>query len=160
VGPEPRLAHAIVGAIAVLIIACPCALGLATPMSVMVATGRGAVAGILVRSASALERLEKVDTLVVDKTATLTVARPTLASVLAAPDFREVEILRLAASRERASEHPLAAAIVAGALGRGIEPQAAEAFESITGAGVVGTVGGRRVAVGNLHLMERTLGAP
>jgi Cu+-exporting ATPase len=154
-GPEPRLGHAIVSAVSVLIIACPCALGLATPMSIMVATGRGALAGVLIRSASALERLEKVDTLVLDKTGTLTEGRPRLASVVAEPGFQEDEILRLAASLERASEHPLGAAIVEGARERGIALQDVAEFESITGAGVVGVVGGRRVALGSPHLMQR-----
>ncbi len=154
-GPEPRLAHAVVSAVSVLIVACPCALGLATPMSIMVATGRGAGAGVLIRSASALERLEKVDTLVVDKTGTLTEGKPRLAAVVAAPGFQEEEILRLAASLEQASEHPLAAAIVEGGRARRIAPLEVAGFESITGAGVAGNAGARRVALGNLHLMER-----
>ena len=154
-GPEPRLSHAIVSAVSVLIIACPCALGLATPMSIMVATGRGAIAGVLVRSASALERLEKVDTLVVDKTGTLTEGKPRLAAVVTAPGFSEGEILGLAASLERASEHPLAAAIVDGARGRGLLLQDVVDFESATGVGVAGSVGGRRVALGNLQWMQR-----
>src|SRR5439155_5102373 len=154
-GPEPRMAYALVNAVAVLIIACPCALGLATPMSIMVATGRGAIAGVLVRSASALERLEKVDTLVVDKTGTLTEGKPRLAAVVTAPGFSEGEILGLAASLERASEHPLAAAIVDGARGRGLLLQDVVDFESATGVGVAGSVGGRRVALGNLQWMQR-----
>jgi len=154
-GPEPRLAHAVVAAVSVLIIACPCALGLATPMSIMVATGRGAGAGILVRDAEALERLEKVDTLVVDKTGTLTEGRPRLAGVLATPRFTEDDLLRLAASLEQASEHPLAAAILAGARERGITPREVSEFESVPGAGVMGMVGGRAVALGNRRLMDR-----
>ncbi len=154
-GPEPRLAHAIVAAVSVLIVACPCALGLATPMSIMVATGRGAGAGVLIRNAGTLERLAKVDTLVVDKTGTLTEGRPRLAGVTPVPGFAEDEILHLAASLERASEHPLAAAILEGARQRGIDPSEVTGFESVTGAGVVGTVGGRRVALGNFRLMDR-----
>jgi len=154
-GPEPRLAHAVVAAVSVLIIACPCALGLATPMSIMVATGRGAGAGILVRNAETLERLEKVDTLVVDKTGTLTEGRPRLAGVLATPRFTEDDLLRLAASLEQASEHPLAAAILAGARERGITPREVSGFESVPGAGVMASVGGRRVALGNRRLMDR-----
>src|SRR3989441_5989529 len=159
-GPEPRLAHAIVSAVSVLIIACPCALGLATPMSIMVATGRGAVAGVLVRDAETLERLEKVDTLVVDKTGTLTEGQPRLAAVVAAPGFSGSEILGLAASLERGSEHPLAAAIIEGARGRGIAPQEVVDFESAAGAGVTGSVGGDRVALGNLQWMQRNGNVP
>ena len=155
-GPEPRLAHAIVASVSVLIVACPCALGLATPMSIMVATGRGAGAGVLVRDAATLERLEKVDTLVVDKTGTLTEGKPRLTDVAAAPGFAEDGVLRVAASLERSSEHPLAAAILAGARGRGIEPQDTTGFESIPGAGVVATVGGRRAALGAPGLLART----
>ena len=158
-GPEPRLAHAVVSAVSVLIIACPCALGLATPMSIMVATGRGAAAGVLIRDAEALERLEKVDTLVVDKTGTLTEGKPRLAAIVALPGFAEDEVLRPAAALERASEHPLAAAIVAEARRRGIEPGAASGFQSRTGAGVSGTVDGRRVVLGNTHQM-RLAGVP
>ena len=154
-GPEPRLAHAVVAAVSVLIIACPCALGLATPMSIMVASGRGAGAGILVRNAETLERLEKVDTLVVDKTGTLTEGRPRLAGVLATTRFTEDDLLRLAASLEQASEHPLAAAILAGARERGITPREVSGFESVPGAGVMGMVGARRVALGNRRLMDR-----
>jgi Cu+-exporting ATPase len=154
-GPEPRLAHAVVAAVAVLIIACPCALGLATPMSIMVATGRGAAAGVLIRNAEALERLEKADTLVIDKTGTLTEGRPRLTSAVPAAGVEEKEILRFAASLERVSEHPLAAAIVMGAGNRGIAPAGVSNFESLTGAGVTGMVDGRRVALGNLQLMER-----
>jgi Cu+-exporting ATPase len=142
VGPQPRLAYALVNAVAVLIIACPCALGLATPMSIMVGTGRGATAGVLIRNAEALEGLEKVDTLVIDKTGTLTEGRPKLLSV---PD---AEVLRLAASVEKLSEHPLAAAIVAGALERNLALSKAERFESIPGQGVTAIVDGRRVSVG------------
>src|SRR3984957_15777816 len=142
VGPQPRLAYALVNAVAVLIIACPCALGLATPMSIMVGTGRGATAGVLIRNAEALEGLEKVDTLVIDKTGTLTEGKPKLLSV---PD---AEVLRLAASVEKLSEHPLAAAIVAGALERNLVLSKAERFESIPGQGVTAMVDGRRVSVG------------
>jgi P-type Cu+ transporter len=150
-GPEPRLAHALLAAIAVLIIACPCALGLATPMSIMVATGRGASLGVLFRDAEAIEVLRKVDTLVVDKTGTLTEGKPRLGRVVALPGgpVDESELLRLAASLERASEHPLASAIVAGAEARGIAPVLASDFESRTGLGVLGNVSGRRVALGN-----------
>src|SRR5688500_7595629 len=135
-GPEPRLAHGLVNAVAVLIIACPCALGLATPMAIMVGTGRGASAGVLIRNAEALERLEKVNTLVVDKTGTLTEGKPRLAHVKALQGFTDVDVLRLAASLEQASEHPLAAAIVGGARERGITVPRATEFESITGRGV------------------------
>ncbi|MFA6972043.1 MAG: heavy metal translocating P-type ATPase [Gallionella sp.] len=181
-GPEPRLAHAIVNAVAVLIIACPCALGLATPMSIMVGTGRGALAGVLIKNAEALEIMEKVNTLVVDKTGTLTEGRPKLTSVIPLAGFDEDEVLRLGASLERASEHPLAAAIVNGALawphphpnpplegegthalsplqggswrGDGLKLAAVSDFTSITGKGVSGTVEGRAVALGNLKLFE------
>ncbi len=152
-GPSPRFAFALVNAVAVLIIACPCALGLATPMSVMVAAGKGATAGVLFRNAEAIEILRKVDTLVVDKTGTLTLGKPQLASVLTT-DFDEGELLRLAASVERASEHPLAAAIIAGAEKRGLRVDAAKQFESITGKGVFGVVDGRRVFLGNRLLLE------
>ena len=153
-GPEPRLAHAVVNAVAVLIIACPCALGLATPMSIMVGTGKGATLGVLFRDAEALEIMEKVDTLVVDKTGTLTEGHPELVQVKAAPGFEEAEVVRLAASLERASEHPLAAAIVRGAEDRGIGLMPVTDFEAVTGKGVVGVVGGTRVALGNQRLME------
>jgi Cu+-exporting ATPase len=153
VGPEPRLAHALVSAVSVLIIACPCALGLATPMSVMVGVGRGATLGVLIRDAEALEALEKVDTLVVDKTGTLTEGRPRLASVVPASGRSEDEVLRLAAAVERGSEHPLAAAIVAGAEGRRLTIPAATAFQSVTGQGVTGSVEGHAVALGNAALM-------
>ncbi|HEU5021829.1 MAG TPA: heavy metal translocating P-type ATPase, partial [Bryobacteraceae bacterium] len=144
-GPQPRLAHALVNAVAVLIIACPCALGLATPMSIMVGTGRGAQAGVLIRNAEALEALEKVDTVVVDKTGTLTAGKPRVATIKAAHDLGEPEILRLAASVERASEHPLAAAIVAASEEKRLGIDAVSDFESIAGQGIRGTAGGRRV---------------
>jgi Cu+-exporting ATPase len=153
VGPEPALSHALVNAVAVLIIACPCALGLATPMSIMVGTGRGAAAGVLVRSAEALELMEKVDTLVLDKTGTLTLGKPKLVAVQPADGFDEAGLLRLAASLERASEHPLAAAIVEGALERGVALAPAEDFASLTGKGVTGLVDGRHVALGNAALL-------
>jgi len=153
-GPEPRLAHGLVNAVAVLIIACPCALGLATPMSIMVGTGRGALAGVLIRNAEALEVLEKVDTLVVDKTGTLTEGRPRLRAVVPVVDADDGEVLRLAASVEAGSEHPLAAAIVEGAEARGIKPVAADDFRSVTGKGVVARVGGHAVALGNVTLMR------
>ena len=149
VGSEPHFAHALVNAVSVLIIACPCALGLATPMSIMVATGRGASAGILIRRAEALELMEKVDTLVLDKTGTLTEGKPRLASVIALPPFTEADVLRFAASLERASEHPLANAIVEGARERGVSPVPVSAFQSLTGKGVTGTVEARVVSVGN-----------
>jgi Cu+-exporting ATPase len=153
-GPEPRLAHAVVNAVAVLIIACPCALGLATPMSVMVGTGRGALAGVLIKNAEALETMEKVNTLVVDKTGTLTEGKPKLMSVVALAGFDEGEVLRLGASLERASEHPLAAAIVGGAEERGVPLASVGEFRSFTGKGVTGTVEGQSVALGNLKLFE------
>jgi len=149
VGPEPRFAHALVNAVSVLIIACPCALGLATPMSIMVATGRGASAGVLVRNAEAIEVMEKVDTLVLDKTGTLTEGKPRLVSVSVFPSFTEADVLRFAASLERASEHPLAHAIVEGARERGVSLVPVSAFQSTTGKGVTGTVDGRVVSVGN-----------
>ncbi|HEU4891619.1 MAG TPA: heavy metal translocating P-type ATPase [Vicinamibacterales bacterium] len=152
-GPEPRLAHALVNAVAVLIIACPCALGLATPMSIMVGTGRGAEAGVLIRNAEALEVLEKVTTLVVDKTGTLTEGKPRLVTVAPERGADDKQLLRLVASLEHASEHPLASAIVAGAAERGLTMITVTAFESITGKGVVGTVDGRRVAIGNARMM-------
>ncbi len=158
VGPEPRVAYALVNSVAVLIIACPCALGLATPMSVMVATGRGALAGVLIKSAEALETLEKVDTLLVDKTGTLTEGKPRLVSVVAAEDApgpaTDAELLALAAGLERGSEHPLAAAILAGAAARGIAATPVDGFRSLTGRGVIGAVAGRRVALGNARLLE------
>ena len=154
VGPEPRMAHALINAVAVLIIACPCALGLATPMSIMVATGMGATLGVLFKNAEAIEVLRKVDTLVVDKTGTLTEGRPVLVVVKTAEGGDERELLRLASGLERASEHPLAAAIVAGAKARGVEPGSAEVFESVTGQGVSGRVEGRRVVLGRRELLE------
>jgi Cu+-exporting ATPase len=154
-GPEPRLAHAIVNAVAVLIIACPCALGLATPMSIMVGTGRGATAGVLVKSAEALESLEKIDTLIVDKTGTLTEGKPRLVSVIALNGTNETELLRLAASVERGSEHPLASAIVTGAEQKNLRLGEAHAFQSITGKGVLGKVEGHSVALGNSKLLEQ-----
>ncbi|MDP2142850.1 MAG: heavy metal translocating P-type ATPase [Gallionella sp.] len=153
-GPEPRLAHAIVNAVAVLIIACPCALGLATPMSIMVGTGRGATLGVLIKNAEALETMEKVNTLVVDKTGTLTEGKPKLTSVVPLDGFDEGVVLWLAASLERASEHPLAAAIVNGAQERDVRLTAVDGFRSITGKGVTGSVEGRVVALGNLKLFE------
>jgi len=152
-GPEPRMAHALINAVAVLIIACPCALGLATPMSVMVAAGKAASLGVLFRDASAIELLREVDTLVVDKTGTLTEGRPTLVQIVVA-DMSEAAALQLAASLERGSEHPLAAAIVAGAGERGVATVAVDEFGSITGKGVTGTVDGRRLALGNRALMD------
>jgi Cu+-exporting ATPase len=153
-GPEPRMAYAIVNAVAVLIIACPCALGLATPMSIMVAAGRGATAGVLFKNAEAIEILRKVDTLVFDKTGTLTEGRPALQAVKVASPFEEAELLRLASGLEQASEHPLAAAIVRGARERNVQPAQAESFESRTGSGVVGSVDGHAVALGNVRLLE------
>lgn len=153
-GPEPRLAHAVVNAVAVLIIACPCALGLATPMSIMVGTGRGAQAGVLIKNAEALETMEKVDTLVVDKTGTLTEGKPKLVSVVTIAGFEESDVLRLGASLERASEHPLAAAIVNGAQEKGMTLAPTSDFRSFTGKGVAGSVEGRQVALGNLKLFE------
>jgi Cu+-exporting ATPase len=153
-GPDPKLAHALLGAVAVLIIACPCALGLATPMAIMVGTGRGAAAGVLVKNAEALERLETVDTLVVDKTGTLTEGKPRLTRVTAIAPFTEEEVLRVAAALEQASEHPLAAAIVAGARGRNIAIPATDDFESLTGMGVVGRVEGRMVLLGNAAMLQ------
>jgi Cu+-exporting ATPase len=152
-GPEPRLAHAIVNSVAVLIIACPCALGLATPMSIMVGTGKGATAGVLIKNAEALEVLEKVNTLVVDKTGTLTEGRPVLISVTAGEGFSDDEVLRLGASLERASEHPLAEAIVRGAEDKGIDLVSVGDFQSLTGKGVTGRVDGRDVSLGNAKLL-------
>jgi len=153
-GPEPRLAHAVINAVAVLIIACPCALGLATPVSIMVGTGRGAMMGVLFKNAEALEVMRKVDTLVVDKTGTLTEGHPELVSVTPAAGFDEAEVVRLAASIERASEHPLAAAIVRGAEKRAVELAPAEDFQSVTGKGVTGVVAGRKIALGNIKLLQ------
>jgi P-type Cu+ transporter len=153
-GPEPRMAYALVNAVAVLIIACPCALGLATPMSIMVGTGRGALAGVLIKNAEALELMEKIDTLIVDKTGTLTEGKPRLTLVRAAPGYDETSVLRFAASIERGSEHPLAAAILAGATERGVVVAPTEDFRSMTGKGVVGRVDGHAIALGNLRLMQ------
>jgi P-type Cu+ transporter len=153
VGPEPRLSHALVNAIAVLIIACPCALGLATPMSIMVGTGRGATAGVLVKNAEALELMEKVDTLIVDKTGTLTLGKPKLIAVTAASGFEEADVLALAAALEKGSEHPLAEAIVEGAAQRGVTIPDARDFASVTGKGVTGTVDRRKVLLGNKALL-------
>ncbi len=152
-GPAPRVAYALANAVAVLIVACPCALGLATPMSIMVAVGRGATAGVLVKQAEALEVLERVDTLVVDKTGTLTEGRPRLVSVEVVPGLEEREALALAAGLEQASEHPLAAAILEGARARGLVPPGATEFHARPGKGVTGTVGGRAVALGNRALL-------
>ena len=153
-GPEPRMAYALVNAVAVLIIACPCALGLATPMSIMVGTGRGALAGVLVKNAEALELMEKVDTLIVDKTGTLTEGKPRLTTVKAVGGHDESSVLRLAAALERGSEHPLAASIIAGAAERGVKVSTSEEFRSVTGKGVLGQVEGYTVALGNLGLMQ------
>jgi len=153
-GPQPAIAYAVINAVAVLIIACPCALGLATPMSIMVGTGKGAMMGVLFKNAEALEVLRKIDTLVVDKTGTLTEGKPKLVSVIAHEGFSEDDNLRLAASLERASEHPLAEAIVRGAQAREIELAKTENFQSVTGKGVTGNVGGHEVALGNLKLLK------
>jgi Cu+-exporting ATPase len=153
-GPEPRLAHALVSAVSVLIIACPCALGLATPMSIMVGTGRGAQAGVLIRNAEALERLEKVDTLVTDKTGTLTVGKPSLQTFESVAGHQDADMLRLAATLEKASEHPLAGAILAGASQRGLRLAQADKFASVTGKGVTGTVEGHAIAIGSAQLLE------
>ena len=153
VGPEPRFAHALVNAVAVLIIACPCALGLATPMSIMVGTGRGAEMGVLLRNAEALELMEQIDTVVVDKTGTLTEGRPTLTTVSAQAGFTETQLLALVASLEQVSEHPLASAIVGGARERRVPLLEVAEFQSHTGKGVTGVVGGRQVAVGNPQLL-------
>ena len=153
-GPSPALSYALISAVAVLIIACPCALGLATPMSIMTATGRGARAGVLIKNAEALERFEKVDTLIVDKTGTLTMGKPQLVAVLPQPGHDEAEVLRLAASLERGSEHPLAEAIVRGAEVRDVKMAAADDFEAVTGKGVKGVVGGKAVALGNLAMIR------
>ena len=153
-GPEPRFAYALVAAVTVLIIACPCALGLATPMSIMVGVGRGAQAGVLIKNAEALERLERIDTLVVDKTGTLTQGRPEVVAVVPAAGFAEAEVLRLAAGLERPSQHPLAEAVVRAAGKRGLAVPPVENFDAPAGRGVTGTVEGRRVAVGNARLMR------
>jgi len=153
-GPEPRMAFALINAVAVLIIACPCALGLATPMSIMVATGKGAQAGVLFKNAEAIEVLREINTLVVDKTGTLTEGKPKLITVMPVNEMSEKELLRLAASLERGSEHPLAAAIVAGAQAREVELTNTEVFESITGKGVKGRIDGRSVGLGNRAFLE------
>ena len=153
-GPAPALSYALIAAVAVLIIACPCALGLATPMSIMTATGRGAQAGVLIKNAEALERFEKIDTLIVDKTGTLTEGKPKLVAVLPETGHAEPEVLRLAASLERGSEHPLAEAIVRGAEERGVKMADAKEFEAVTGKGVKGTVDGQAVALGNLAMIR------
>jgi Cu+-exporting ATPase len=155
IGPQPRLAHALINAVAVLIIACPCALGLATPMSIMVAMGKGATIGVLFKNAEAIEVMRQVDTLVVDKTGTLTEGKPGLVNIVTANGWKERELLRLAASLERASEHPLAVAIVSGARERGVELTKTEDFASTTGKGVTGKVEGRTVVLGNRALMDR-----
>jgi Cu+-exporting ATPase len=153
-GPSPALSYGMIAAVSVLIIACPCALGLATPMSIMVGVGKGAGAGVLIKSAEALERMERVDTLVVDKTGTLTEGKPKVVAVVPAPGLSEAEVLPLAASLERSSEHPLAAAVVAAARERGMAFGEPADFASVTGKGVTGTVDGRRVALGNARLMQ------
>ena len=154
VGPEPRMAYGLLNAIAVLIIACPCALGLATPMSIMVGTGRGATSGVLIKNAEVLERLEKIDTLLVDKTGTLTEGRPRLERVVALAPWTEEEVLGIAAAIESVSEHPLAEAVVSGARKRNVDFEPAEKFSSITGKGVIGVAGGHRVALGSRTLLE------
>ncbi len=154
IGPEPRMVYALVNAVAVLIIACPCALGLATPMSIMVAMGKGAMGGVLFKNAEAIEVMKKVDTLVVDKTGTLTIGKPKLIGVVSGDGFDENKILSYASSIERGSEHPLASAIVAGAAEKGISLSKAESFESRTGKGVIGKVEGRKVAFGNHALLD------
>ena len=156
-GPEPRLAYALVNAVAVLIIACPCALGLATPMSIMVGTGRGATAGVLIHKAEALEVLGKVDTLVFDKTGTLTEGKPTLVSIRFVPPWSDAEVLQLAASLERRSEHPVASAVIAGAEQRAAPPGVVKEFRSVTGYGVTGVVDGHSVAVGTSTLLRERL---
>ena len=154
IGPEPRFAYAIINAVAVLIIACPCALGLATPMSIMVATGKGASQGVLFKDAEAIEVMRKVDTLVVDKTGTLTLGKPELQSIVPTPEFERNDVLRLAAGLEKGSEHPLATAIVAGAEAAGLTIPELDDFDSITGKGVTGIVGGHAIALGNRALLE------
>jgi Cu+-exporting ATPase len=154
VGPEPALTFAIVSAVSVLIIACPCALGLATPISITTAAGRGAQAGVLIKDAEALERMARVDTVVVDKTGTLTEGKPKLTDVVVTDNFEENEVLSLAAALERGSEHPLAEAIVAGARARGLDPGRASEFDAVTGKGVTGTVDGRAIALGNSAMMR------
>jgi Cu+-exporting ATPase len=154
VGPEPRLTYGLVAAVSVLVIACPCALGLATPMSIMVGVGRGAAMGVLIRNAEALERMERVDTLVLDKTGTLTEGRPVVTEVVVTAGYAEAELLRLAAGVERASEHPLAAAIVAATEARGLVVPPVESFSSVTGKGAAGVVEGRHVLVGNAAFLR------
>ncbi|MBI3463113.1 MAG: copper-translocating P-type ATPase, partial [Planctomycetes bacterium] len=154
IGPDPRLAYALINAVAVLIIACPCALGLATPMSIMVGVGRGAESGVLIKNAEVLERMEQIDTLVVDKTGTLTEGKPRLVAIINTDLVTEDELLRLAASLERSSEHPLGAAIVAAAAERKLQLTDAQDFESLTGRGVIGRVGERTVAIGNRRLLD------
>ena len=153
-GPEPRLSYGLVAAVAVLIIACPCALGLATPMSIMVGVGRGAQSGVLIKNAEALEHMEKVDTLVVDKTGTLTEGKPAVTAIVPAAGFSDTEVLRLAASVERASEHPLAMAVVRAADERKIATAGVSEFDSPTGKGALGTVEGRRIALGNARFLK------
>ena len=160
IGPEPRMAYALVNAVAVLIIACPCALGLATPMSIMVAMGKGATGGVLFKNAEAIEVMKTVDTLVTDKTGTLTEGKPKLVNVVPAAEFDEKTLLHLAASLEVGSEHPLAEAIVAGAKEKGISPSKVETFESLTGRGVTGMIDGRKLALGNRRLIEELGIAP
>ena len=155
VGPEPRMAHGLVAAVSVLIIACPCALGLATPISIMVATGKGASVGVLFRNAEAIEVLRKVDTLVVDKTGTLTEGKPALVEVVSAPGQDEAAVLRMAASLEQGSEHPLASAIVAGAAARSVDLLKPAGFQAVSGKGVTGTVEGHAVTLGNLALLQQ-----
>ena len=154
IGPAPAFAYALINAVAVLIIACPCALGLATPMSIMTATGRGATLGVLFKDAEAIEVMRQVETLVVDKTGTLTEGKPKLALVETINDLDDAELLRLAATLEKGSEHPLASAIVAGAVVRDLKLGRVQRFESITGKGVIGDVDGKRVALGNVRLLE------
>ncbi|EQB07426.1 hypothetical protein L288_09990, partial [Sphingobium quisquiliarum P25] len=155
-GPEPRFAHGLIAAVSVLIIACPCALGLATPMSIMVGVGRGAGLGVLIKNAEALEHMEKVDTLVVDKTGTLTEGKPAVTRIVAADGYAESELLRIAAGVERASEHPLALAIVDAATGRGIDIPPVSDFDSPTGKGALGTVEGKRVTLGNARFLAES----
>ena len=154
-GPEPRFTYGLIAAVSVLIIACPCALGLATPMSIMVGVGRGAQSGVLIKNAEALERMEKVDTLVIDKTGTLTEGRPSVVAIRTASGFDENELLRLAASLEVASEHPLAAAIVRSANERGLPLSAVSEFDSPVGKGVTGLVDGKRIVIGNARIMQQ-----
>jgi P-type Cu+ transporter len=153
-GPEPRFTYGLVAAVSVLIIACPCALGLATPMAIMVGVGRGAQSGVLIKNAEALERFASADTIVLDKTGTLTQGKPKLAALHAAPGFAEAEILRLAASLERGSQHPLGAALVEAAQARGLALAEAESFDAPAGKGVTGSIEGRRVVIGNRHILQ------